>query len=203
MSLKVKVYHVGQMVTNCCLVFDDNSKEVVIIDPGDDAEFIADEVKKHQLKPEAIIATHGHFDHIMAVSELKLMYKIPFLVSKEDEFLVKKMKESAWYFIRVSTGPIPKVDRYIKEGDEIKIGEEKIKVIDLPGHSPGGVCLYSKKICKNKKLRFGFHIDGEDAYFCQQLKKNNIKLYANLNSYNQHIMTQYWLNKYLQNEKIT
>ena len=77
--ISVKRLPVGQLQTNCYIV-----KEVgkcVIIDPGDDADYIQRIIADENLIPTKIIATHGHFDHILAVYELKLAYNIPFLMS--------------------------------------------------------------------------------------------------------------------------
>jgi glyoxylase-like metal-dependent hydrolase (beta-lactamase superfamily II) len=69
---------VGQMRTNCYLVWDEE-KEAIIIDPGDEAEFISDEIERKQLKLKGVLLTHNHFDHIGAVKHLQLMYQIPTL----------------------------------------------------------------------------------------------------------------------------
>ena len=67
---------VGEMRTNCYLVWDED-KKVVIIDPGDEVEFISDEIEKRQLKPIGILLTHRHPDHTRAAPDLKLIYEIP------------------------------------------------------------------------------------------------------------------------------
>src|SRR3990172_979126 len=113
--ITVKRLSVGQLQTNCYLV-----KEVgkcVIIDPGDDADYIQRIIADENLIPTKIIATHGHFDHILAVYELKLAYNIPFLMSKYDEFLLKRMSSSAKKFTKITTGLPPKVDNYLKDNN--------------------------------------------------------------------------------------
>ncbi|HRT40354.1 MAG TPA: MBL fold metallo-hydrolase [Candidatus Woesebacteria bacterium] len=77
--LKYEILVVGQMKTNCYLVWDDCLKETVIIDPGDEADFISDEIEKRQLKPIGILLTHLHSDHIGAAKDLQLIYQIPIL----------------------------------------------------------------------------------------------------------------------------
>lgn len=145
MSLKVIKLSVGQLHTNCYLIYDSKTLEAIIIDPGDDADYIAKKITDLELIPQKIIATHGHFDHILAAYELQTMFNIPFVVHKKDEFLVKNMQSSAKYFLHVGTDPSPKVDDYLKEDDIIEIGRHKLKVIETPGHTPGGITLYSKK----------------------------------------------------------
>ena len=191
-ELMVKKLVVGQLSTNCYLLFDKKSKELLIVDPGDDAEFIMRIISDLGVKPTKIFATHGHFDHILAVSELKLAYeapralpvvssqpasqqsclltarpaeqdsrksfhprvepvdfcfadRIPFLMNKKDEFLLARMQESAKFFINLKADPPPKIDSYIEEMDELKIGNCKLKIIGTPGHTPGSTSLYYEK----------------------------------------------------------
>lgn len=143
---------VGQLQTNCYLVIDED--KCLIVDPGDDADYIQRVIADEEVKPTKIIATHGHFDHILAVTELKLAYKIPFLMHGKDEFLLKRMKSSAAHFSRISSDPPPKIDKYFKEGDKLIIshqslrarghGPEALTIVHTPGHTPGSISLYSK-----------------------------------------------------------
>lgn len=142
--MKVKTLVVGQLQTNCYLVWDQKSKAAIIIDPGDAADFIFRQIRDLELKPQLIVATHGHFDHILAAKELQLGLKIPFLVHQKDLFLVKRMRSSARHWLGIEVGPPPKMDQFVKEADEIKFGTEKLKVIELPGHSPGGVGFFDR-----------------------------------------------------------
>lgn len=136
---------VGQMQTNCYLLADQESKKCFIIDPGDDSDYIQRVIADNDLVPQIILATHGHFDHIMGVTELKLAYNIPFIIHPNDEFLVNNMGSSAKHFLGISTDPPPTVDGFIKDGHKIKVGELSLQVIHTPGHTPGSVCFYSAK----------------------------------------------------------
>lgn len=125
----------------------------MIIDPGGEGDFISQKILDLKLKPVFILATHGHFDHVLGVVELKLTFDIPFLMPEADLFLLKRTKETAEYFLGPGACPeIHKkldlsslVDSFIKEGDVIKFGKEKLEVIKTPGHSPGGVSFFNKK----------------------------------------------------------
>jgi len=144
--MKIEKLVVGQLQTNCYLVWDEKSREAVIIDPADDADYIIRKIQDFKLKPKLILATHGHFDHVLAVPELKLAYGIPFLMHKADLFLLKRSKETAKYFTGAQADPPLMPNKFIKEGDLIKFGKEKLKVIETPGHSPGGVSFLSRGI---------------------------------------------------------
>ena len=140
----VKKLVVGQLQTNCYLVFDEKNSEAIIIDPGDNAEYIMRILNDLDVKPTKIVATHGHFDHILAVNELKLAYKIPFLMSKKDEVLLKWMRKSCKFFTEFDPGPPPKIDKYLNK--LLEVGGLKFEIIETPGHSPGSISLYSNKL---------------------------------------------------------
>ncbi len=142
--MKIQQLVVGQLQSNCYLVYDNKSKETMIIDPGDDAEYITNTILKLHLSPVKIIATHGHFDHIMAAMELQLAFNIPFLIHKKDEFLVKRMNQTSIHFTGIEAGPPPKIDYYLKPEDELKTKNLCLKVLHTPGHTPGSVSLASK-----------------------------------------------------------
>lgn len=142
-SLVVETLVVGQMDTNCYLLIDFSSKEALIIDPGDDTQYISDHILTRQVKTKAILATHGHFDHTLAALGLQLAFKIPFLINQADSFLLNRQDETATYFLKLRhVDPPPVVDGFLKEGQIITLGAHKLKVIHTPGHTPGSVCLY-------------------------------------------------------------
>ncbi len=89
---------VGQLQTNCYLLSDLLTKECFIIDPGDEADFIIGKIISLGLRPKMILATHGHFDHVLAATELKLAFNIPFSLHKKDLFILKRMRQTAKYF---------------------------------------------------------------------------------------------------------
>ncbi|KPJ70398.1 hypothetical protein AMJ51_02040 [Microgenomates bacterium DG_75] len=140
--MKIERLVVGQLQTNCYLVWDEESRQAIIIDPGDDGDYIIRKVLDLQLGPKAIVATHGHVDHILAVTELKLAFRRPFWIHQGDLFLVRRMQASAKHWFGIEVDPPPEIDKFIKEGELIKFGKEQLKVMETPGHSPGGVSLY-------------------------------------------------------------
>lgn len=139
--MKVERLVVGQLSTNCYLVF--SSSQAVIIDPGDDGDYIARRIQDLGLVPQAILATHGHFDHILAVTELKLVFKIPFYLHRADLTILKRTRLTAKFFTGLEVDPPPQVDKYLTDGQTIKLGREKLKVVHTPGHTQGSVSFYS------------------------------------------------------------
>lgn len=140
--MKIVTLPVGQVGTNCYLVEDNG--EVAVVDPGDSGDFIIRKIQDMEVKPVWMATTHGHFDHLLAVTELALTLKIPFYLNSKDKFLLERAKETAEYFLGIPADPVlvePK--SFPDEG--LYVGKVNFEVIETPGHTPGSICLYSKK----------------------------------------------------------
>ncbi|TSC53302.1 MAG: beta-lactamase domain-containing protein [Microgenomates group bacterium LiPW_16] len=144
--MRVEKVVVGQLGTNCYLVWDEKTRKTIIIDPGDDGDYIIRKIQDFKLSPVLIIATHGHFDHVLAALELKLAFSIPFLIHKADSFLLNRASSTAKHFLGIKVDPQAMQNRFVKEGDIISFGQEKLKVLETPGHSPGGISLLGKGV---------------------------------------------------------
>lgn len=177
-NLNIKTLIVGSLQTNCYLLSDNQTNKTIIIDPGDDAEYISNTLRDIKAIPCYILATHGHFDHILAVMELQLAYKIPFLIHKKDDFLLTRMQETARYFLGFDVINLPPtIDGNLKENDEINIGDTIIKVFETPGHTPGSICLYQQedKILFSGDTIFAGGIGRTDfIYSSSKLMQNSI-----------------------------
>ena len=143
--MKIERFILGQLETNCYLVYDENCLEGIVIDPGDEGDFVSQKILDLGIDIQSIIATHGHFDHVLAALELKLNFNIPLLMHKADLPILVRMQESARHFIGLKVDPPAQVDQFLKEGDLIKFGKEKLEVIETPGHTPGSICLYGQQ----------------------------------------------------------
>ena len=144
--MNITILPVGQMAANCYLVQDEPSGEILIIDPGEDANYIAEHILKLGGKPTAILATHGHFDHILGARELQLTFGIPFYIHASDTFLVARMQETAAHFLSrdIIEAP-PVIDGILADKQKITIGSQSLTVVETPGHTPGSICFYSQK----------------------------------------------------------
>lgn len=167
-TIVVRGLPVGQLATNCYLIFDRQTQEGLIIDPGDDADYIMRIIADEKIKPLKILATHGHFDHLLAAMELELAYGIPFLVHQKDEFLVKDAQRSAEHFLTTEKIlPPPPIDEFLKEGQKITFGKYQLEVLETPGHTPGSVCFYLPHlqggVCPPAG---GAHLGGGTVLFC-------------------------------------
>jgi len=172
---------VGDLQTNCYIVWDDNTKFGVVIDPGDDGQGISEEIQIKQIKVVGVLMTHGHFDHSMAVLDIKLIYNVPIYLHSDDEFLMKRQDETAKYFLKIKNVPpnIIKIDKDLKLIKRIEFGEEYLELIETPGHTPGSVCFYSKNnnllfsgdtLFKGERGRTDFKYGSTEKIF-QSLKK--------------------------------
>lgn len=139
--MKILKYSLGQLQANCYLLIKD--KTCLIIDPGDEGEFILEEIQRNNLKPVGILATHGHFDHVMAIGEIQASFDIPLYINEKDLFLLKRVKESAQYFLGIKPAILPiKNIKNLGIGHLLEIRNWKLEIISSPGHTPGSVCYY-------------------------------------------------------------
>lgn len=132
---------VGPLACNCYIVGDPGTKEALVIDPGGDADALAASIAQQALQIKAIVATHAHFDHIVAAGRLRELTGAPFYLHPADRPLLDWYQESALLFLGIELPPPPEVDASTDEGDELKVGDVEFAVLHTPGHSPGSITL--------------------------------------------------------------
>ena len=139
-ELEIKLLTVGMGYTNCYLVKNKDNNEGFIVDPGEDAHKIAGHINTMNMKPKAILLTHCHYDHILAVDELREKYNIKVYISKEDAkgLIDPKINLTLKHGFPTTVN----ADVKLEDGEEINIAGIDIKFILTPGHTPGSGCYY-------------------------------------------------------------
>lgn len=139
--MKIIAMQVGNLGTNCYIVYSETTKEAMIIDPGGDAGRILASVANAGLHVKYIVNTHGHADHVLANMKIKEATGAELLVHKEDSGMLTSPQLNLSTFIGGGAvcGP---ADKVLADGDTLDIGELKFDVFHTPGHTPGGISLY-------------------------------------------------------------
>ncbi|ERT56902.1 MBL fold metallo-hydrolase [Peptoniphilus sp. BV3C26] len=142
--MKVIQMELGNFATNTYIIYDENL-DAVIIDPAAEAKKIISTIEKNNLKPKFVLLTHGHPDHVGALYELKEKYNLKVYINEKDQ---EMLETNSTYF-----GPMlgldikdVKGDSYLKDGQELSLGNLKFKIIETPGHTKGGVCILIENI---------------------------------------------------------
>jgi len=136
-----EILPVGPLQCNCSIVGDENSREAIVIDPGDDIEAIMEIVARHGLQVKQIVVTHAHIDHIGGAVKLKQLTGAPILLNQNDSTLLRMMDTQAQWLGMRSPGKVA-IDQSITSGDSVKVGAIEGKVLHTPGHTEGSICLY-------------------------------------------------------------
>lgn len=140
-NIKIEKMVLGMVQTNTWFVINEKTKELILIDPADDAGRIIRKIEADGLKLQGILLTHGHFDHIGAVDDLRAYFKDVqcYAGEKEEEVL-----ENGSYNLSASWAAALSIraDRLLRDKETLTLAGFKIKVIETPGHTKGGVCYY-------------------------------------------------------------
>lgn len=135
----IETFTVGRLSTNCYVVNSEQTKEAIIIDPGLDfsseAKQIFDYINKEQLKIKLIANTHGHSDHISGNAIFQKQYNVPIYIHKYDAAAIE----------RFENGKSPP-NVLLENGSSIEFGNESLKVMQTPGHTPGSICLVGERL---------------------------------------------------------
>ena len=138
--LRIEQYVVGSVSTNCYFAINDETKEVLIIDPGASAVQLAQKVKDGGLKPAAILLTHGHFDHASAAEELAALLHVKIYAheAERETLHTPGLNLSGWE----GRADVYHVDEYVADEAELQLAGFVIRVLHTPGHTVGGCCYY-------------------------------------------------------------
>ncbi len=142
-EIRIEGAVLGMLGTNCYFIENEETDEVVIVDPADDAGAIKNWCRSNRKRPAAILLTHGHYDHILAAEELRRAFSVKIYAAEAEKALLEDASmnlSAAW------SRPVTlKADEFLKDGDVLSMAGTDIEVIATPGHTAGGVCYYVRE----------------------------------------------------------
>ena len=151
---------VGPIEANCYIVADEKTKEGIVIDPGDDAEVIIKRILQLALKIKYVLLTHSHFDHVSATAAVQKETNAKLAIHDADaKSLNDGMLARLAGFVHQ---PVPQPDILLKGWEDITIGDLHFTVLHVPGHTTGGIALYSQDVVFTGDTLFGGSIGRTD-----------------------------------------
>jgi len=130
----------GPWAQNCYVLATDGGDSVVV-DPGGEAELIAAAIDNRDLRIHAVLATHGHHDHVGALAEISDRYEAPFGIHSADSYALRRVNFHRYAFHRLGPVEIPPIGIDLADVDHLRFGELELGVVATPGHTPGSVCF--------------------------------------------------------------
>ena len=143
--MKIIIIPVTPYEQNCSLIICEETKIAAIIDPGGDPKHILNIVEQQGVKVDKIILTHGHLDHVGGTQAVADKLNVPVIgPEKEDLFWLAQLEAQSQRFGFPTTASFSPT-RWLEEGEILEVGKIKLKVLHIPGHTPGHIALYDKQ----------------------------------------------------------
>lgn len=142
--MRIKKLPVGHFEMNAYIVAGDASADCFLIDPGDDPAQIIGYIEQNKLAPGMIINTHNHIDHARRVSDIQKHFGIPFFMAEADLPLLESLPSQGLFF-GMEASDVPQIERFLLDGETLKLAGLSLKILHTPGHSPGSVSI----LCQN------------------------------------------------------
>ncbi len=148
--MQIYTIEAGPVLTNGYIVYDEQTKEAAIIDvPPEGTELYLKKINELNLKPEAIILTHSHWDHSAEAPELKRRTGAPIYMHKADEYRIISPAQHSIFELPFELEPF-KADNYLQDGQQLNLCSSQCEILHTPGHTEGGICIYFP----NEKILF-------------------------------------------------
>lgn len=142
-GLRVEQYVVGPVMTNCYFAVNEDTGEMLVVDPGDEADMLIGKIREKKLQPQAVLLTHGHFDHAKAAQEVADAFGVQIYAEEHERETLET--PSANLCGMIGERSVYHADVYVKDGDILELAGFQIKVLHTPGHTKGGCCYYIEK----------------------------------------------------------
>jgi glyoxylase-like metal-dependent hydrolase (beta-lactamase superfamily II) len=137
----IDTFPVGLLQCNCTILGDEETREAIVIDPGDDPENILQRLEKHALMLKQIVCTHTHIDHVGGISDLQQRFGTPVAIHKADLFLFEKLDVQAQW-LGIPTPTPGTIDNFIQDGNAVACRGIEMGVLHTPGHTPGSTTFH-------------------------------------------------------------
>ena len=160
--MKIEQYCVGQVETNCYFAINEDTKEMLVIDPGASAGVLAGKIREEGWKPQAVLLTHGHFDHAMAAEKLAEEFGIKIYAHEAEQDTLGEARLNA--SLMIGRNDTYHADVFVKDGEVLELAGMEVKVLHTPGHTEGGCCYYLEQ----EKVLFS-----GDTLFCQSVGRTD------------------------------
>jgi len=157
----------GSWSANCYVLINKDDKALrhaAVIDPSAPAEKIVSFLAEKNASLDYIVLTHGHFDHIMSLDDLRRMTLAPAYIHENDGEMLSDGHKNAYSFFFGEDKKWLPAERLLKNGDELQLGSEKMTVISVPGHSKGSICLLCSDFLITGDTLFANNIGRCDLY---------------------------------------
>jgi len=138
----LETFPVGMFGCNCTILGCEETKEAVIVDPGEEPERVLEAVRRLELRPVQILHTHAHLDHVGATRRVAEGVQAPARLHEGDLYLYENVPMQAQLFHLTAPPAPPDVDRFLVDGESIRFGRLQIEVLHTPGHTPGSVSIH-------------------------------------------------------------
>ena len=142
-KLKILIVPVTPFQQNCSIVFDEDTRQGAVVDPGGDLARIEDAIKQSGVKIEKILLTHGHIDHAGGAADLAAKLKVKVIGPAIAEKPVLDNIPSRAHLFGMPDAKSVTPDQWLKEGDEVDVGGLRFSILETPGHSPGSIVLFN------------------------------------------------------------
>ncbi|HLJ50096.1 MAG TPA: MBL fold metallo-hydrolase [Bryobacteraceae bacterium] len=136
-----EILPVGMLQCNCSVFGDEQTKEAIVVDPGDEISQILAVLSRHGLKVKAIIITHAHIDHIGGADKLKAVTGAPVYMNENDQALYDNIDMQARW-LGMAPPERTDIDVHTREGEKIELGDAEFQVLHTPGHTQGSLSIW-------------------------------------------------------------
>ena len=158
----------GSYASNCYVIASNG--HTAVIDPSADAHVILDFLDKKELTLDFIVATHGHFDHLISADELRNLSGAPLYIHESDSQCLSDGEKNAYSIFFGGNKTYLPSEKALRDGDVITLGETKLRVINTPGHTEGCICLLCEDVLFTGDTLFSDSVGRLDLYSGSPLK---------------------------------